>query len=229
MEAPPPAPAPPLPPPRAFTQGVGTVFQLVGGLLFLGLIFTCCGSGLLSREWATQPHFATEGLRLDGNQAAVYSVGRAITICMFCGIFFGIACAAIGLGLQAEHRSAPLGAVIVTAVASLFFLAHAAFAIAYVRSVLIVVLLLAAAIAFPVLFVLALGAAREMRRNPPPPGHEVLPAEYKVPYSHYHDDPPEVRLAAELDQRRQRLAVQQKELEMLEEKLKRKLDEGSGD
>jgi uncharacterized membrane protein YedE/YeeE len=148
---------------------------------------------------------------------------------MFCGIFFGIACAAIGLGLQAEHRSSPAGAVIVTAVASLFFLAHAAFAIAYIRSVLIVVLLLAAAIAFPSLFVLALGAAREMRRNPPPPGHEVLPTEYKIPYSHYHDDPPEVRLAAELDQRRQRLAVQQKELEMLEEKLKRKLDEGSGD
>jgi hypothetical protein len=42
-------------------------------------------------------------------------------------------------------------------------------------------------------------------------------------------DPPEVRLAAELEQRRQRLAVQQKELEMLEEKLKRKLDEGGGD
>jgi hypothetical protein len=229
MEFPPAATPSASPPPRAFTQGVGTVFQLVGGLLFLGLMFTCCGSGLLSREWATQPHFATEGLRLEANQPPIYSVGRAITICMFCGVFFGIACAAIGLGLQAEHRSAPLGAVVVTAIASLFFLAHAVFAIAYIRSLLIVVLLVAAAVAFPVLFALALGALREMRRNPPPPGHEVLPAEYKIPYSHYHVDPPEVRLAAELEQRRQRLAVQQKELEMLEEKLKRKLDEGSGD
>jgi hypothetical protein len=57
----------------------------------------------------------------------------------------------------------------------------------------------------------------------------VLPADYKVPYSHYHADPPEVRLAAELEQRRQRLAVQQKEVEMLEEKLKRKLEEENTD
>jgi len=64
-----------------------------------------------------------------------------------------------------------------------------------------------------------------MRRTPPPADYEVLPADYKVPYSHYHVDPPEVRLAAELEQRRQRLAVQQKELEMLEEKLRRKLQE----
>jgi hypothetical protein len=79
------------------------------------------------------------------------------------------------------------------------------------------------------LFGLSVGAVREMSRNPPPAGHEILPGDYKIPYSHYHDDPPEVRLAAELDQRRQRLAVQQKELEMLEEKLKRKLDQASGD
>jgi hypothetical protein len=229
MESSPPPTQPDAPPPRAFTQGVGTVFQLVGGLLFLALTFTCCASGLLSREWATQPQFATEGLRLEANDPPVYSVGRAITLCMFCGVFFGIACAAIGLGLQAEHRSAPLGAVIVTAVASLFFLAHAAFAIAYIHSTFIIVMLVAAAGTFLVLLALGVGAWREMRRNPPPPGHEVLPAEYKIPYSHYHVDPPEVRLAAELEQRRQRLAVQQKELEMLEEKLKRKLDEGRGD
>jgi hypothetical protein len=64
-----------------------------------------------------------------------------------------------------------------------------------------------------------------MRRDPPPADMEILPADYKVPYSHYHEDPPEVRLAAELEQRRRRLAVQQKELEMLEEKLKRKLQQ----
>ncbi len=221
----PPIPSPATSPPRAFTQGVGTVFQVVGVLLFLGTSFTCCGSGLLSREWATQPHFASEGVRLSPNEVPVYSVGRAITICVFCGVFFGVACAAIGLGLQAEHRGAPSGAVIVTGVASLFFIAHTGFAVAYIRSTLIIAMLAFAAVTFLVLFALAVGAWREMRRTPPPPGHEVLPADYKIPYSHYHDDPPEVRLVAELDQRRRRLAVQQKELEMLEEKLKRKLDE----
>ena len=63
-----------------------------------------------------------------------------------------------------------------------------------------------------------------MRQNPPAAGHEVLPPGYKVPYSWYHQDPPEVRLAHELEQRRERLAVQQKELEMLEEKLKKEKD-----
>jgi hypothetical protein len=68
-------------------------------------------------------------------------------------------------------------------------------------------------------------AWREMRNSPPPTGYEILPADYKIPYSHYHADPPEVRLAAEIEQRRQRLAVQKKELEMLEEKIKKILQE----
>lgn len=229
MDAVPPPTRSDVPPPRAFTQGVGTVFQVVGVLLFLTMTFSCCGSGLLSREWATQPHFASEGLRLSSGEPPVYSVGRAITICMFCGVFFGIACAAIGLGLQAEHRGAPAGAVLVAGAALLFFLAHAWFAVVYIHAALITVMLAVAAVTFGVLFGLAVAAFREMRRTPPPRGHEILPADYKIPYSHYHADPPEVRLAAELDQRRQRLAVQQKELEMLEEKLKRKLDEGRGD
>ncbi|MDQ3438889.1 MAG: hypothetical protein M3478_00905, partial [Planctomycetota bacterium] len=225
-----PAPTPADPtPPRAFTQGVGTVFQVVGVLVFLTMFISCCGSGLLTREWATQPHFSSDGFRLSPNKPPTYSVGRAVTICVFCGVFFGLACAAVGLGLQAEHRRAPAGAVVITALAALFSLAHAWFAIVYIHSAFIIVLLVVASVTFLVLFGLALGASREMSRNPPPPGHEVLPADYKIPYSHYHDDPPEVRLAAELDQRRQRLAVQQKELEMLEEKLKRKLDEASGD
>jgi hypothetical protein len=81
---------------------------------------------------------------------------------------------------------------------------------------------------FAVLTVLAAGAVREMRRDPPPVGHEILPADYKVPYSHLHEDPPEVRLARELEARRERLAVQQKELEMLERRLRRKLDRQDG-
>jgi hypothetical protein len=74
---------------------------------------------------------------------------------------------------------------------------------------------------FGVFFALAIAAWREMRRDPPPAGHEVLPHGTKIPYSWYHDDPPEVRLERELEQRRERLAVQQKELDMMEEKLRK--------
>lgn len=231
METPPPVdPPPPPPPPRAFTQGVGTVFQFAGVTLFLVMSFVCCGSGLLSREWATQEMFTTTGLRLaSGDAYPAYSVARAITVCVFGGVFFGVALATIGLGLQAEHRHAARGAVVLCAIGTIFWIAHAAFAVAYVHATLVIVLLIGIGVLFIFLLVLSISAAREMRARPPPPGHEILPADYKVPYSHYHVDPPEVRLAAELDQRRQRLAVQQKELEMLEEKLKRKLDEPRGD
>jgi hypothetical protein len=74
-----------------------------------------------------------------------------------------------------------------------------------------------------VLAALSVGAWREMRANPPPADQDVLPADYKVPYSHMHQDPPEVRIAAELEQRRQRLAHEQKELELLEQKLRDRL------
>ena len=217
------------PPPRAFAQGVGTVFQFAGVVLFLTMSFICCGSGLLSREWATQERFRAIGLGAASRAEPLYSVAQAITTCVFGGVFFGVALAAFGLGLQAEHRAAARGAVAVTAFGTIFWVAHAAFSVAYLSSGFVIALLVVVSTAFAFLLTLAVGASREMRANPPPPGHEILPAEYKVPYSHYHADPPEVRLAAELEQRRQRLAVQQKELEMLEEKLKRKLDEAQGD
>lgn len=206
------------PPPRAFAQGVGTVFQFVGVILFLAMTFTCCGSGLLSREWATRDELSRIGW--DG-----YSAQRAITISVFCGVFFGIALAGVGLGLQAEHQNAATGGVALTAIGTLFWLVHTVFAVQHVRSIALILIAAALTVLFAILLTLSINALNDMRRNPPPPGHDVLPADYKVPYSHYHVDPPEVRLAAELEQRRQRLAVQQKELEMLEEKLKRRIDE----
>src|SRR5689334_18416377 len=55
----PPATSPP--PPRAFTQGVGTVFQAAGGVLFVGFLFVCCGTGLLSRNVAERKDWAAVG------------------------------------------------------------------------------------------------------------------------------------------------------------------------
>jgi hypothetical protein len=191
-------------------------------LLFLGMTFVCCGSGLLSKEWATQAEFSRVGWGDTTGDGAGYSAQRAITICVFCGVFFGIALAGLGLGLQAESPAAATGAVATTAAGAVFWLVHAVFAVQHLGSISLIVLAAGLTIVFGILLMLALGAWREMRRDPPPPGHEILPADYKIPYSHYHPDPPEVRLAAELAQRRERLAVQQKELEMLEEKLRRK-------
>ena len=212
---PPRQPAPP--PPRAFTQGVGLLFQWVGVTLFLASFFVCCASSLVSRDRATQTDLTTFGW-------GPYTAQRAVTIALLCAVFFGMALAGLGLGLQAQSRRAPWMSVALTAGASVFWLAHAVFFATTSMWTLALVSLALTAV-FALLLGLAVGARREMRRDPPPPNLEVLPADYKVPYSHYHADPPEVRLARELEQRRQRLAVQQKELEMLEEKLKRKLQQ----
>jgi hypothetical protein len=206
---------------------VGTVLQFVGVTLFLAMSLTCCGSGLLSREWATREELSQVGWHLGSGppERPAYSAQRAITISIFCGVFFGVALAGIGLGLQAEHLNAAMGGVVVTALATAFWLVQTIFAIQHLGSIALILIAAALTVLFLILSTLSVAALREMRRSPPAAGHEVLPADYKVPYSHYHVDPPEVRLAAELEQRRQRLAVQQKELAMLEEKLKRRMDE----
>ena len=216
-------PAAPQAPPRAFTQGVGQIYQIVGVLLFLAMMFVCCASSLLSKDWATRTQLTQIGW--GGTPAApTYSAQKALTISLFAGVFFGLALAAIGLGFQAEHRSAPWLAVALTAIATVFWIVHSLFAL-HMRSALFTVIALALAILFLIMLIMAIHAFREMRTHPPAPGHEVLPADYKVPYSHYHEDPPEVRLARELEQRRQRLAVQQKELEMLEERMRKRIEE----
>jgi hypothetical protein len=207
----------PPPPPRAFTQGVGLLFQWVGATLFLASFFVCCASSLISRDRATQTDLTTFGW-------GPYSAQRAVTITLLCAVFFGMALAGLGLGLQAQGRRAPWMSIALTSIACVFWTVQMIF-FATTSMWTLAGVSLTMAIAFALLLTLAVGARREMLREPPPPNLEVLPADYRVPYSHYHQDPPEVRLARELEQRRQRLAVQQKELEMLEEKLKRKLQQ----
>ena len=213
------------PPPRAFTQGVGTVFQFAGVLLFVSMMFVCCASGLLSKDWATRDELQRIGWTFSSDPSApiLYNAQRACTLGVTCGVFFGIALAGLGLGLQAQHRRAGIASVALTFIATLFWAIQTFFAAHAMSSIVLTIIGAVLLILFCVLLALSIGAARELNRDPPPVGHEILPADYKVPYSHMHQDPPEVRLARELDQRRQRLAVQQKELEMLEEKLRRKL------
>lgn len=222
-------PPPPEPPPRAFTQGVGTVFQFTGVLLFLGLSVLCCTSGLLSRDTAARGEWSRIGWgeRVDRSDPAnpvvraVYPASLALTLSVTVGAFLGVALAGLGLGLQAQQRLAPLGAVVLTAVGSLFWGVQFVFAVQKLQSLVFGVLTFAGTAVFAGLLALAIASWREMRRSPPPRGIEVLPPDYQVPYSHLHRDPPEVRLARELEQRRQQLAVQQKELEALEERIKR--------
>ena len=200
------------------------MYQFAGVTLFVVSMLVCCASSLVSKNVAERRDLMQVGWVLPLPGGPFYSAQRAITVSVLLAVFFGIAMAGIGLGMQAQGRLAPYGAAGVTVFATLFWLLQAVFFASEMGSVGLAGGSALLAVAFGALAALGLGAVREMRHDPPPPGHEILPADYKVPYSHLHEDPPEVRLARELDQRRERLAVQQKELEMLEARLRRKLD-----
>jgi hypothetical protein len=206
----------PAAPPRAFTQGVGTVFQFTGVTMFLVLFFVCCFSSLLSKDFATTTRLGDVGW-------GSYSGQRAVSVGLVIGILQGMALAGIGLGLQAQRRRSATLALVTCLIAAAFWIAHVVFFAVTAKSIALAIVTTILAMVSIVLLILSLVAAGEMRRDPPPEGLELLPADYKVPYSHLHQDPPEVRLARELEQRRQRLEVQQKELEALEQKLHRKL------
>lgn len=212
-------------PPRAFTQGVGLVFQWFGVLLFIVSMFVCCTSSLLSRDTATHSETRAVGWHFAGDapNRPTYSAQLAITLCVTLGVFFGMAMAGMGLGLQAQNRRTPALAVIITILAALFWIGQTAFFAGVGQSIFFALLCAILAIAFIVCAGFAIAAARDMRRNPPADSFETLPKDFKIPYSHMHQDGPDVRLAAELAERRERLEIQQKELESLEERIRKRM------
>jgi hypothetical protein len=206
------------PPPRAFTQGVGTVYQLVGVLLFVSMMFVCCGSALFSMQSASRPDLAAIGWHLG---PAMYSAAKATSVALAVAIGLGVAVASLGLGLQAMHRRAPIGATAVSGFGAIFWAVHAVFFAMVLGSVVLTAVCAILLLLFVGLLLLAISAWREMRTDPPPADIALLPVGYKIPYSHLHQDPPEVRLAKELEERRRKLEIQQKELEALEERIRK--------
>ena len=119
----------PPPPKHAFTQGVGTVFQFVGVGLFVISMFTCCCTSLLSKDAATHTTLTTVGWHRasDPPDQPFYTAQRALTITLPASLVYGMALAALGLGLQSLHRPAPLSAALLNAGAIVFWLVQLAF------------------------------------------------------------------------------------------------------
>jgi hypothetical protein len=143
--------------------------------------------------------------------------GHALTIMV--ATVGGLALAGFGLGLQSDHRRAGAGAVI-SCLAMLLVLkfagiglwmGDATWAVRIWHIVLTIITLIAGGF--------SLVAWRQVRRQPPPTDVDIVPPGTKIPYSFYHDDPPEVRLQKELDDRRARLEQEQRELDEMQKKL----------
>src|SRR5687768_17123976 len=161
-----PIPQPVAPPPRAFSQGVGTLFQTVGGLVFLAFTFFCCGSALTSKEWATNPARDKVGWGAAHNSARpLYSAREWTTATVAGGVILGLAAAGLGLGLQADKRRAALAAVALTSLGLLFWTVQAVFAAHAMRSIFLSTVCFALAAIFAILCVLAVGALRDLSKN----------------------------------------------------------------
>jgi hypothetical protein len=157
------APAPPSKYP--FAQGVGTIFQFVGVTLFLISMFVCCSTSLLSKDTATHSNLTTIGWHRPGDppDLPTYSAQRALTITLPAAICYGMALAALGLGLQTESRNAPLYALLLNLFAIVFWIAHLAF-FASLKWIILSILCTTLVMLSALLVILSIGAWRELRQ-----------------------------------------------------------------
>lgn len=211
------------PPPRAFAQGVGVLLQAVGGLFLLSNVCICvctpiwdpAGTFLkidTTKEIPGDPLTSLSELTNEPAKAGLMAtiLGMAIG---------GLALAGFGLGLQSDRRRAAASSLATCTILTVMligagaglWIGHGAMVARIWHGLLLALMFVVDG------FVIA--AFIQVRANPPPPDADVLPPGYKIPYSMYHDDPPAVRLARDLAERRARLAAEQKELDALEKEL----------
>jgi hypothetical protein len=218
-------------PPRAFAQGTGVMLQAFGVILLLS---TCCVCSL-SFLWDPQrPPSLVDGdpsveqTRRSSNLTVLMDEpGRlGVMLTIMSTSVAGLAMAGFGLGLQAERLRAAWGAAAST---SLWFIVLVGAGVALwtgessINARIWHMLLAALAL---LLSGFAIAALRQVLADPPPADIDILPPDFKVPYSIYHEDPPDVRLEKEIANRRARLEAEHRELREMEDNLREKRQKG---
>ncbi len=221
-------PTPPLlpapPPPGAFPQGVGTVFQIVGVTLFLINFFVCCTGNWLFNGNATLARLGSSGWGTSDGAKPIYSAQRAISLAAPVAVVAALAIAVAGLGLQARKPHSAPAATAITGLATLFYAVHGVFFATTVGSISLSTVCVLATLLFAALFALAVAAWRDMIRNPPADDDEDLSVDLSD-LAPGEALTPELRMQLEISRLRQRQLVEQKELEQLERRLRRHQDE----
>ncbi len=207
---------------RGTAKAAGTVLQTVGMLLFLSSCCVCSFAGKWE-GWQLSDDVAGDMAKVKGlgdyfRQENWGKVGMMLSV-MF-PMAGGFAMATFGLGLQADRKRAGMGALVTCLACAVIVLVgglgiwmddEGAIWPRIWHVIVSGVMWLTVG--------LSVVAYRDVRANPPADGVEILPRDYKVPYSMYHDDPPEVRLANEIAGRKANLEAQMREIEGLEKKL----------
>lgn len=233
--APPPPPgSPATPPPRAFAQGTGVLLQTVGMILF----FCSCCICALTPTWderITSPMEIEQAIR--DNRPGVHSIRAALSsparagyvFTVTCSTLGGLALAGFGLGLQADRGRSALGAVATAVgVESVLLLSGVGLWVgsAPIPATLLNLLML---LVYAILLAFCVAAYRQVKATPPPADIDIVPPGTKIPYSFYHDDPPDVRLARDIAARQAKLDAEQKELDRLQRELDSKRDDKKKD
>ena len=170
------------PPPRAYSQVGGLLFQVVGVLVFLSTVFVWGTSSLLTNEWAARPELTQIGWHRAGDATTrpSYSARRALTLSVYAGILLGAALVGIGMALQAGRRAAPWIGLMIAAIGTIFWLVQVVFVMTIARSVIFAPIAIVLAILFAILCLVSLGAIRQMRRNQPKIAGIALTDEHKI-------------------------------------------------
>jgi hypothetical protein len=127
-------------------------------------MFICCCTSLLSKDAATHSGLTAIGWHraVDPPEQPFYSAQRALTITLPASLVFGLALAALGLGLQAANPTAPKFAVLVNLLAVFFWIVHLVF-FASIRWVGMSVVCFVMVILAIALLSLSVGAVRDVR------------------------------------------------------------------
>lgn len=153
--------------PRAFAQGTGFVFQIVGFILMAGGCCLASLSGWIQGEQVRAPGSVVEWVRQSPPGQLIAAVNIVVTA------LAGLGLVVFGLGLHQERPGSGGGAVATTVVLTVSWWATTAAAILAAPSPTRIALNAALALGATLLLVMALAARRELQVHPPPPDEPV--------------------------------------------------------
>jgi len=210
---------------RPAAKAAGTVMQTLGMLLFLSSCCVCSFAGSWEGHEISRGVADTEGVLGLADYIKQENWGK---VGMMLNVMFpmagGFALATFGLGLQADRKGAGLGALLVAIICALIVVLGGMGIWSGESTLFAKVWHGLVSLMMWVLVGLSYVAYKDVRADPPEANVDILPADYKIPYSMYHDDPPEVRLAQEIANRKASLEAQMREIDELEEKLNQQKD-----